>query len=185
MSPTFLRVLLKPLCVTLYVTGFVLLYSGITAGAAGQRRQTPAAPPPSVEQQVLQASSEWADAASKNDVEALDRLLADDYVTIQQTGNSLGLIEKPVQLDSARKAAVAPTKTTRALSRVRVKVYGNVAILTALASYETQVAAGGVQRTQGFVSEVWVNIGGRWRLTHFQPTLQVVPRSGGPGAPAR
>jgi ketosteroid isomerase-like protein len=175
MSPTFLRSSLNPLWLTLYVTVLVLFCAHFTGAEPAQRRQTPAAPPPSVEQQVLQASSQWAEAASKNDVDALDRLLADDYVTIQQTGNSLGLMEKSVQLDSARKAAGTPTGTTRTLSRVRVKSYGNVAILTALASYEAP-RAGGVQRTQGLICEVWVNANGRWQLTHFQPTLQIVPR---------
>lgn len=105
---------------------------------------------------------------------AVDRLLSDDFISIQQSGNSLGLIEKQVQLDSLRKAGASQPKTTRELSRTRVRTYGNVAILTAVATYVAELPSG-VTRTQGLVAEVWVNAGGQWRLAHFQPTAQLVP----------
>jgi hypothetical protein len=57
-----------------------------------------------------------------------------------------------------------------------VKSYGNVAILTAVATFAAETPAGGVQRTQGLISEVWVNMGGRWRLTHFQGTSQLLTK---------
>src|SRR5688572_12907593 len=58
-----------------------------------------------VEQQVIRASNEWADALSRGDLEAVDRLLADDFITIQQTTGGVVLLEKPVQMDMLRKNA--------------------------------------------------------------------------------
>jgi ketosteroid isomerase-like protein len=173
--PTILQSSSNGLRVSLYVIALGLLCPGMVKAQSGQRGKA-TGPQPSVEQQVLQASREWADALSRNDVEAVDRLLADDAITIQQSGNNLALIEKPVQLESLRKAGASRPKSKRELSRVRVKNYGNVAILTALASYEAQLPNGGQQRSQGLICEVWVNVGGGWRLTHFQPTAEVVAR---------
>jgi ketosteroid isomerase-like protein len=150
----------------------VLICAAAQPVSASQARRG-AQPRANIEEQVLQASNAWADALYRNDVEAVDRLLADDFVTIQQAGTSMALIEKSVQLDSLRKTGASRPKFKRQLSRTRVKSFGNVAILTALASYEIESATAPPQKAQALISEVWVNSGGMWRLTHFQPTAML------------
>jgi ketosteroid isomerase-like protein len=141
-----------------------------TTQPSGRGATGGAAPNASVEQQVVEASNEWADALYRNDVEAIDRLLAEDYITIQMTPTGgVALIEKVPQLDNLRQTAATRQRAVRPLDRVRVRVYGNEAILTAAAAYK---AAGG-ESTQAIISEVWVNAAGRWRLSHFQPAPAV------------
>lgn len=129
-----------------------------------------------VEQQVIRASNEWADALSRGDLEAVDRLLADDFITIQQTTGGVVLLEKPVQMDMLRKNAANRPALRRELNRAKVRNYGNVAVLTAVATFEGTRASGDAVASQAVISEVWVNERGRWRLAHFQPTT-ILPRS--------
>jgi ketosteroid isomerase-like protein len=150
--------------------GFLACAAAATLSAQRGSPQPPGrgAAPASVEQQVLQASSEWADALYRNDLDAIDGLLADDFITVRmtQTGG-VALVEKKPQLENLRQTAATRQRAVRTLERVRVRTYGQVAILTALASYKAGEGVG--QSTQAVISEVWVNTGGRWRLTHFQP----------------
>jgi ketosteroid isomerase-like protein len=151
------------------------LLVAIMADAPALRAQTagPGAPASSlavIEKEVLAASTAWADALYRQDVDALERILADDYVTIQVTPTGTALVEREVQLALVRKAPASSIRAPRELTRVRVRTYGGtVAILTGVATYRTPTAGGPGQVAQAVIAEVWVKSGGSWRLSHFQP----------------
>ena len=155
------------------------LFVGMAAVTFGQGPGGPVLP----EATVIAASDAWAQALQKNDVEAIDRLLTDDFITIQQTPDGVATISKPVQLDALKKTATTRPRLERQLSQTKVKMLadGNVAILTAVASYKGTDPNGAPLATQGVITEVWVRQGGTWRMTYFQPTNILRRTNAAPG----
>ncbi|MBA3885807.1 MAG: nuclear transport factor 2 family protein [Acidobacteria bacterium] len=83
-------------------------------------------------------------------------------------------MDKATQLGNLRKAGDGRVKFQRDLSGVKVRAYGNVAIMTAVATFHRpDDGAGNV--SYAVTTEIWVNDGGRWRLAHFQPTAGLRP----------
>lgn len=139
-------------------------------GAALPAQQPPAAGQSSVEQQVLQASNDWFDALMAGDIDRLDRLQADDFLTIQQGRGAVAVVDKAQQMENLRKAGTNRPKFERSLSAVKVRERGSIAVLTALATYRQPGPRRDTATSRAVISEVWVNDQGRWRLWHFQPT---------------
>ena len=69
------------------VVVFLLAFSCLAYGQA-KKQASPAAPAkaPSAEQELIKLEKEWADAWVKGDVAALDRTLADDFVSTDFEG---------------------------------------------------------------------------------------------------
>jgi ketosteroid isomerase-like protein len=122
------------------------------------------------EGQVIAASDAWAQALQKNDLQAIDRLLTDDFTAIQQTPDGILTFSKATQLDALKKTATTRPRMERQLSQTKVKMLGEVAILTAAATYKGTDPNGSPLSTQGVITEVWVRQNGAWRMTYFQPT---------------
>jgi ketosteroid isomerase-like protein len=120
---------------------------------------------------VIAASNEWDDALYRNDLEALTLILADDFLTIQVARNGVAVVEKEPQLELLRRGGDARPRQRRKLDRVRVRMHGDTAILTAVATYGEAPA----QTTRSVITEVWARTDGKWRLMHFQPTPAVRP----------
>lgn len=139
-------------------------------GAALPAQQPPAAGQGSVEQQVLQASNEWFEALMAGDIDRLDRLQTDDFLTVQQGRGAVAVVGKGQQMENLRKAGSNRPKFERTLSAVKVREYGNVAVLTALSTYRQPGPRRDAVLSRAVVTEIWVNEQGRWRLCHFQPT---------------
>lgn len=138
--------------------------------AAGQKPPE-SSDPPAVERQVVEASREWFDALGVPDLEALDRLQTDDFLTVQQGPRGVAVVGKV----TLRKAGDNRPRFQRELSAVRVREYGNVAVPTAVATFRQMGNGTDESVNQAVITEIWVSEGGRWRLAHFQPTA--VPRS--------
>lgn len=155
----------------------ILVWAGVLFGmVSGASAQPPRAE--SIEQQIVKISNEWFAALMAGDLEALNRLQTDDFLTVQQGRGGVAVVSKAQQLETLKKAGSDRPRFERTLSAIKVRDYGSVAVLTALSTYRE---AG--PRKDGLVSravttEVWVNERGRWRLAHFQPTDV-------PAAPAR
>ena len=140
--------------------------------------------PPS-ESPVVMASEQWFEAISRGDVKALEDLELDNFLSFQQTARGLTMTTKQAQLDQLRTGSPANrVKLQRELGSTRIRTYGNVAIMTAVATYRGQDASGKSIVTQALVTEIWVNEAGKWRISHFQP-FTIPPRPGTPAAPAR
>ena len=122
---------------------------------------------PQVESQVMEASREWFTALMQGDFQAVDRLETDDFLTVQQAPGAVAVVDKAQQLASLRKAGDKRPRFDRELSGVKVRTYGQTAVLTALATYR-QPGDKGQAVAQAVVTEVWVNESGRWRIAHLQ-----------------
>jgi ketosteroid isomerase-like protein len=120
----------------------------------------------SVEEQVTAAERAWSRAFLRHDLGALSELLADDYVGIDGRGV---VSDKAAELEEAKPAkpgAAAPELVGEELSDVRVRVYGETAILTAVNTARFSDGREGstirYRRTT-----VWVRRGDRWRCVSF------------------
>ena len=140
--------------------------------------------PVKADAQVIAASEAWSQALQKNDLETIERMLTDDFASIQQTPEGVISIGKTAQLEMLKKSATTRPRLDRQLSKTQVKMIGDVAILTSAATYSGTDPAGKPVSTQGVVMEVWVRQNGMWRMTHMQP-VNVLRRVTPAAPPAR
>ena len=152
------------------------LIASATPDAARSPGAPQAAPPaskiPSLEQQIRDASDALFAALGRRDLKAVETLLTDDFLSIQPLPQGAALVDKPTQLKLIRDVNQPRPNVERELTMVKVRSYGNVAVLTAFARYRGKAPNGAVLvATQSVISEIWVTSGGGWRLAHMQPTL--------------
>lgn len=118
--------------------------------------------PVSPEAEVVASERAWSDAFLRHDVPAISRLLADDFVGIDGRGV---VSDKAAELEEARPASAAstaPVLVSEQLSDVRVRMYGEVAILTAINTARFTDSTIRYRRTT-----VWVRRGDRWECVSF------------------
>jgi ketosteroid isomerase-like protein len=125
--------------------------------------------------QVEKLEETWRMAQLNGDVEAMDRLLSDDYVGITMSGQ---VVTKMQQLDRMRSRTVELTRIE--LSDVKVKLIGSTAIITSLAAVEG-TADGQPMHGNYRYTRVYSRLpSGGWKITNFEAT-----RVGEPGANGR
>jgi len=116
-------------------------------------------------QQIEVLEQQWRLANLNADVPSMDRLLSDDYVGISWNGQ---VNTKAMQLDRLRSRSLAVTRLD--LSDTKIKLLGNVAIVTALA--EVQGSIDGVDMQGNFrFTRVYQRVpAGGWKITNFEAT---------------
>ena len=127
--------------------------------------------------QVEKLEDVWRTAQLNGDVEAMDKLLSDDYVGITMTGQ---VVTKLQQLDRMRKRTILLTKVE--FQDVKVKLIGSTAVVTSLANVEgtsdTEPMHGTFRSTR-----VYSRLpAGSWKITNFEAT-RVGPPPGHPSTP--
>jgi ketosteroid isomerase-like protein len=80
-----------------------------------------------MEEEVLKAEKGFADAIAKNDPEAIGRFVTDDWIIIDADG---GIIDKERFLGVIKSGAL--THEMMESDDIRLRVYGDSAVLTAL-----------------------------------------------------
>ena len=133
-------------------------------GRPGQQPPAPAVPPASVEEEVRAVNERRFAAMVKEDFAELDRLLADDLTYI----HSSGVVETKKQSIASISAKVLRYVSIQS-SDVRVRVYGDTAVLTGRAAMSV-VAQGRDLNLQNLFTAVYVRQGGEWKLTVWQST---------------
>jgi ketosteroid isomerase-like protein len=128
-----------------------------------------AAPASSREDQVVQSERAWSRAFLSHDLPALSRLLADDFLGIDGRGV---VSDKAAELDEARPSppgAAGPQLASEELSEIRVRLYGDTAILTAVntARFSPGPAETGESTVRYRRTTVWVWREGRWQCVSF------------------
>ena len=116
----------------------------------------------SIAGQVIANERAWSEAFLRHDLEAISRLLADDFVGIDGRGV---VSDKAAELEEARSPAsgsTAPVLVGEQLSDTRVRVYGDTAILTAVNTARFSDSTIRYRRTT-----VWVRRGNRWQCVSF------------------
>jgi ketosteroid isomerase-like protein len=121
-------------------------------------------PPRSDEQLLMRLVQEYNDAQVKRDRSALERLWADDYLYTHSNGAVMTKAE-----DIADTMSGEMTWTAAKLDDLRVRLYGEVGIVTGRLTMEGRAAqyASGPRR----FTDVFVRRSGRWQLVGGQTTM--------------
>jgi uncharacterized protein (TIGR02246 family) len=117
-----------------------------------------------VEKEIRQLEEQLRAAAVKADTAAFERLLADDYTTT----NLKGLTRSKAEVIADAKSGAAKTESLT-LDSVKVRVYGDAAVLTADRTVKSTLRG---QDTSGRLREirVFVKRNGRWQAVAMQAT---------------
>ena len=107
----------------------------------------------------------WRSAELNDDVDAMDRLLSDDYVGITLTGQ---VVTKPQQLDRMRNRSLV--LTTIELTDVKVKLIGTTAIVTSLADVDGTNDGEPMHGTYRYTRVYSRLPSGAWKITNFEAT---------------
>jgi ketosteroid isomerase-like protein len=124
--------------------------------------RAPAPVPGSTESEVVDSERAWSRAFLAHDLAALSRLLADDFVGIDGRGV---VSDKAAELEEAKAPAPGSTQPVlvgEQLSDARVRIYGDVAVLTAVNTARFSDSTVQYRRTT-----VWVRRGDRWQCVSF------------------
>jgi ketosteroid isomerase-like protein len=126
-------------------------------------------------QQVEALEDQWRQAQLVGDVNAMDKLLSDDYIGISMTGQ---VNTKTQQLDRMRMHKIALTRLD--LGDRQVKLIGSIAIVTSRAEVEGTNDGMPVKGTFRYTRVYQHLPSGGWKITSFEAT-----RVPGPGRGTR
>jgi ketosteroid isomerase-like protein len=122
-------------------------------------------------EQIEQLEAQWKQAMLQDDVSAMDKLLAEDYLGLTATGD---LVTKSQQLDRMRNRKLTVTKLEN--TELKFKLIGQIAIVTSLAQVDAE-ADGKTLNGQYRYQRVYQRFpNGSWKITSFAATR--VPGSG-------
>jgi ketosteroid isomerase-like protein len=115
-------------------------------------------------EQLKKLETDRAAAVVKGDVAMLDKHTSDDYVLITMNGK---MSDKTQMLDAFKSGQ--SKLTSDELSDIKVRVYGNAAVVTGKA--DVKGTLGGQDATgQVLFTRVYVKKGGRWESVSYQQT---------------
>ena len=139
----------------------------------------PSIPAPSVEpataaQQIIAAERAWSDAFLRHDLDRISRILADDFVGIDGRGV---VTDKAAELEEAKEPKGNASEMVllgETLSDVRVRVYGDAAVLTALntARFRSRDRHTVIRYRR---TTVYVHRDGRWQCVSFHGSRILEP----------
>ena len=120
--------------------------------------------------QIIALEQQWQKATLADDIPAMDKLLSDDYLGITATGE---VLTKTQQLDRMRDRKFMLTKLD--ISDTRIKLIGNIAIVTCLAQVEgtseDETLHGAYRYTR-----VYQRLSDKvWKVTNFEVTAASRP----------
>ena len=121
--------------------------------------------------QVEKLEEVWRTAQLKGDLDAMDKLLADDYVGITMTGQ---VVTKMQQLDRMRNRSLVLTKIE--LTDMKVKLIGSTAIVTSLAEVEGTNDGEPIHGTYRSTRVYSRLPSGTWKITNFEATRVGMPQ---------
>jgi ketosteroid isomerase-like protein len=111
---------------------------------------------------VVTSERAWSEAFLRHDPAAISRLLADDFVGIDGRGV---VSDKTAELEEAKPQSPGTTHPIllgEQLSDIRVRLYGDIAVLTAINTARFSDSTIRYRRTT-----VWVWRAGRWQCVSF------------------
>lgn len=142
----------------------VVICTGL-AIAQGQKQENKSAGASKAEQQILALNREWADAIARGDMEALDRLFADDMIVTSSSGE---VRSKAQEMDDLRPTSDITTYFFKT-DDVRARVYKDAAVVTGLARWRIKYQGRDIDNQRRYTS-VYVKQRGRWRIVAQQLT---------------
>ena len=108
------------------------------------------------QEEILELEREFAQAIIKNDSEAIERFLAEDYVIVDPDG---GIIDGSRFLDVIKSGVLSHSAMDS--EDIRVRVYGDTATVTAVTTSKTKYL-GQEFTTRERATDVFVKENGQW-----------------------
>ncbi len=141
-----------------------VLVFAIVLGLRSTQDSVPASS--SASDRVLAAERAWSQAFLRHDLPAISRLLSDDFVGIDGRGV---VSDKAAELEEAKPPSpgtTVPLLVSEQLSDIRVRIYGDTAVLTAIntARFSSGKDASTVRYRR---TTVWVRRDTRWQCVSF------------------
>ena len=142
----------------------LLLSAALAAVSASAAFAQSPADAVAVEKEIRQIEEELRAAAVKADAATFERLMADDYTNT----NRNGLTRSKAEVIADAKSGAAKTESLT-LDNVKVRVYGDTAVLTADRMVKSTLRG---QDTSGHLRElrVFAKRNGRWQAVAMQAT---------------
>ena len=121
-----------------------------------------------VEQVLMKLENDWNDASVKRDVTLLGRLLADDYIFTDPDGVMWTKAQAQEMLKSGEDVVTSAVATD-----MKVRVYGNAAIVTGHNTVKEQLKGKDISGTYAY-TDTWVKRPGSWECvaTHSSRLAQ-------------
>jgi len=126
-------------------------------------------------EQIEALEKQFQQAQLAGDVATMDKLLSDDYLGIGANGE---LSTKTQQLDHMRNRMLVITKLQT--SDEKIKIVGQVAIVTSLASVEGQLDGAPLHGIYRYTRVYQRLPNGSWKVTSFEATRRARPEGGPP-----
>ncbi|HEY3857999.1 MAG TPA: nuclear transport factor 2 family protein [Gammaproteobacteria bacterium] len=147
----------------LSLPGFALAADPTPAPAAASKSAPPAE---SDEKQIEDLEQTWLDTSLKQDHDGLDAILMDDFEDVSWQGELRGKTEIMAI------AMSAPVKSSQTLSDLKVRVHGDVGVVTGV---NTAEAADKSFTVKVRFTDVFVRDKGHWRALSAQETIEKGP----------
>jgi len=149
-----------------------LIPSAVLAAGVAPANATQAAPAASTqaaataaksdEEQLKDLEQQWLDAALKHDTQRLDALLANDFQDVSWQGQLRSKAD-------VMAATAVPVTTTQTLSELKVRVHGDLGVVTGV---NTTEAADKSFTVKVRFTDVFVKLGGQWHALSAQETIE-------------
>jgi ketosteroid isomerase-like protein len=118
----------------------------------------------SVEQTLKQLEHYWSQASLKKDIPTLDKIIADDWVSIDFQGRTITKAETIANLKSG-----SPATQAAGIGEMKVRVFGDSAIVTG-SDTEKSTLKGKAVIDKYLWTDVFVKREGRWQAVASQST---------------
>jgi ketosteroid isomerase-like protein len=160
---SYLRIRSSPS--SIYSMCFFLLLAGVLSGAITVQPAWAALPHHAnreLHKEIEALEMQWRQAQLNNDVSVMDRLLADDYIGI----SSSGTIETKTEALALRRAGTLHI-TSLDLNDVKVRVYGDTAVVTSSADLKGTNGARDISGEYRY-TRVYNRRYGQWKIVSFE-----------------
>ena len=108
---------------------------------------------------ILALETKWNDAYKRNDLATMSSLLAKDFIITVEDGSTFS---KSGYIANAAGGTAMHVEVSE-MSNLKVSVHDNVAVVTG-AYYEKGIAKGKPYEYHDRLTDVWMNIDGKWQV---------------------
>jgi ketosteroid isomerase-like protein len=123
----------------------------------------------STQSQVLDLEKRWNDVYRRSEVAAMDSLLDDDFIITVEDGSTFS---KPGYIAHNGNSTVHVDVSE--MSDLKVRGHGNTAVVTG-AYHERGTDRGKPYEDDDRLTDVWMNVNGRWRLVASHYSIRARP----------
>ncbi len=148
----------------------IILVSLLLAATAADEARAQGGPEQAAEGEIRKLEAEFNEAIVKADLEAFDRLMADDFTHTNQSGKFRTKAEWLANHKPGRSAYDAFE-----VDDLDVRVYGDAAVVTARSTPKGRTSTGEPITGQFRFLRVWARRDGRWQAVAFHGTRIAEP----------